>query len=233
MGIINCLDENNNRLLSELEKEYQIEFRAENVDYYSVFTQNKTAIISYNPQNKIEDESIMHELLHIWLIQFKCLSGNHIYLSCLNHKKLKLVFIKFLTDYIGSCFDHYKMYPKFIEMGYAPEKFLSCGVAEKCTIKDIKNLKMRVLLAYSAKSVEKYIGYLISIYADHIDNNYTEHLRLLKQKNAELFEIVTNFWNKWKVFDIQNIDPIENSDFDLFESFISDMENWVERKIII
>ena len=92
---------------------------------------------------------------------------------------------------------------------------------------------MRVLLAYSAKSVEKYIGYLISIYADHIDNDYTEHLRLLKQKNSELFEIVTNFWNKWKTFDIQNIDPIENSDFDLFESFISDMVNWVERKIII
>ena len=118
-------------------------------------------------------------------------------------------------------------------MGYAPEKFLFCGVDEKSSISDIEKLRMKTLWVYSAESIEKYIGYLISIYADHIDNDYTEHLQLLKQKNPELFEIVTNFWNKWKVFDIYNIDPIYNSDICLCESFISDMENWAERKTIV
>ena len=96
MEIKKHLDENNSKLLSELEKEYQIEFCAGNVDYCSAFTKNKMAIISYNPQ-KFENEGIAHELLHIWFRQFKCFMGIHIHLSCENHKKLGLVFIQRLT----------------------------------------------------------------------------------------------------------------------------------------
>jgi hypothetical protein len=117
-------------------------------------------------------------------------------------------------------------------MGYSPAKFLTNGLEEKCSLSDIKTLNLRFLGKYKSKSVDRFIGYLISIYADHIDNDYGEHLKLLKDKESDLFELVTAFWNKWKDFDIENIDPIFNSDIELAESFITDMENWVENKKI-
>jgi hypothetical protein len=106
------------------------------------------------------------------------------------------------------------------------------GLEEKCSIRDIKTLHLKFLKKYKSKSIDKYIGYLISIYADHVENEYTEHLELLKSKEPELFEIVTDFWNDWMKFDIENIDPIYNSDIDLAEKFIVSMENWIEHKSI-
>jgi len=122
------------------------------------------------------------------------------------------------------------MYPKYTEMGYGAEKFIMNGLEEKCSIRDIKTLHLKFLRKYKAKSIDKFIGYLISIYADHVENDYSEHLRLLDLKEPELFKIVTDFWIKWKKFDIKNADPIYNSYIDLAESFINEMENWVEYK---
>lgn len=124
------------------------------------------------------------------------------------------------------------MYPEFIEMGYSPEKFLLNGLDEKCSLYDIKLLNLSFLKTYKAKSIEMYIGFLISIYADHIDNNYNEHLRLLKAKDSDLFEIISIFWRKWEKFDIANIDAIYNSDLALADSFVSDMKEWIKWKII-
>jgi len=47
-----------------------------------------------------------------------------------------------------------------------------------------------------------------------------------------LFGIVTDFWNKWTEFDIENIDAIYNSDIELAESFMTEMEDWIENKKI-
>jgi len=117
-------------------------------------------------------------------------------------------------------------------MGYSPQGFLTNGLDEKCSLQDIKSLSLSFLKTYKSKSIELYIGYLISIYADHIDNNYNEHLKLLQEKESNLFEIISRFWNKWKVFDITNIDAIYNSDLELADSFISDMKDWIKQKKI-
>ena len=117
-------------------------------------------------------------------------------------------------------------------MGYGAEKFVMNGLEEKCSIRDIKTLHLKFLKKYKSKSINKYIGFLISIYADHVENDYTEHLELLKSKEPELFKIVTDFWNSWMKFDIENIDPIFNLDIDLAENFIVSMEIWTEHKSI-
>ncbi len=231
MSIEQKLNKKNKLLLNELRSDFQIDFESKDINYCEVFSKNGHSIIYYNPMLG-DDESIAHELLHVQLKRCNYIIGNHIYLSCQSHKKLGKVFSKFLCDYIENCFDHYKMYPTYIEMGYSPAKFLTNGLDEKCSLNDIKILKLSFLGKYKSKSIDKYIGYLISIYADHVDNNYAEHLKLLKEKESSLFEIVTTFWNKWKDFDIEKIDPIFNSDIDLAESFISDMEEWIENKKI-
>ena len=231
MSLDHILDNKTQTLLQDLKNDFQIEFEQKDIDYCEAFIIMKQATIYYNPKI-IDNESIAHELLHIKLKRYNYVIGNHIYFSCMNNLKLKRIFNKFLCDYIGNCFDHFKMYPEYVEMGYSPENFLLNGLDEKCSLKDIKALNLSFLKTYKAKSIELYIGYLISIYADHIDNDYNEHLKLLNEKDPDLFEIMSAFWKKWEDFDITKIDAIYNSDIELANSFVSDMEEWVRRRKI-
>jgi hypothetical protein len=221
----------NESLLADLRNDFEIEFEKRNISYCEVFSRNGKSTIYYNP-NLVENESIAHELLHIKLDRYTYVIGNHIYLSCQHHPKLGKVFSKFLCDYIENCFDHCKMYEAYLDMGYSAEKFLLNGLDEKCSIKDIKSLNLFRWGRYKANSINRYNGYLISIYADHVDNDYQKHLKLLKEKDSELFGIVTSFWGNLQAFDITNIDPVYNSEIDLSESFIFDMEKWSESKKI-
>ena len=59
----------------------------------------------------------------------------------------------------------------------------------------IKSINLKFLGTYNSNSINRYIGNLISIYADHVDNDYTEHLKLLREKDDSLFSIITDFWN--------------------------------------
>ncbi len=229
MNIEHTLDKITTKLLSELRKESEIVFQQKDINHCEVFTQNGNSTIYYNP-NIVDNESIAHELLHIWLNKYNYIIGNHIYLSFKSNFKLSKIFNKFLCDYIENCFDHNKMYPKYLEMGYSPEKFIINGLDEKCSIDDIKKLNLKFLSKYKPDAVNRFTGYLISIYADHVDNVYDEHLNLLEKKEPELFRIVTEFWNSWTEFDIENIDPIYNSDLELAESFITKIEDWIEFK---
>ncbi len=189
MNIEQKLDIENTLLLADLRKDFQIEFEPKDINYCEVFSKNGHSTIYYNPEI-FDNESIAHELLHIKLEKYTYVIGNHIYLSCQNHKKLGKIFSKFLCDYIENCFDHFKMYPNYIDMGYSPEGFLINGLDEKCSLQDILLLNLNFLGRYKSKSINRYIGYLISIYADHVNNDYKEHLKRLKDKEPELFVIV-------------------------------------------
>lgn len=226
------LDKKTVLLLAELRKNTEVEFEIKKIDYAMCYFKNNRAIIYYDPE-KIEVESIAHELLHVWLKEFKYTTGNHIYLSCTSDPKLKKIFSKGLCDHIGNCCDHLKMYPEYLNMGYSPEKFLTNSLDEQCSISDIKRLKLKNAMFYDAKSIDAFIGYLISIYADHMPRDYSIHIEEMKMINIELFNIVTSFWNDWKSFDIKNIDPIFNSEHDLLNSFIGNLEDWINTKILI
>jgi hypothetical protein len=45
--------------------------------------------------------------------------------------------------------------------------------------------------------------------------------------------MVVDFWNKWEVFDIENIDPIYNSDLELSDNFIDGLTDWTNNKTFI
>lgn len=218
-------------LLTEINKDFHVSFTEWNKEYAEVFTQNNIAEIFYNPKN-IKTESIAHELLHIWLKKFNYFSSTHIFLSFENDEKLSKVFTKYLCDFIGNYMDHYKMYPKYLSMGYKPEHFIQEGLNSKCSLSQINFLFLKPFGVYNAASVNLYIGSLFSIYADHVENDYSKHLRKLKEKDTVLFDIVTEFWKSWEKFDIENIDPITNSDFELIESFIVNIEVWASDKKI-
>lgn len=228
----NVLDKATSSLLLDLQKDFDISFEHKNIDYCEVFQKSGKATIYYNPKI-VDSASIAHELLHIWLTRFNYSIGNHIYLSLQSDKKLNKIFNKFLCDYITNCCDHFKMYPKFIGLGYKPGDFLTNSLESKATFKDIKRIKLKFLGSYNSKAINYYIGSLFSIFADHVDNDYSKQIECLKKLDSDLFSIVFEFWNKWKIFDIENIDAIYNSDLDLTNSFIDNMTEWVKNKRII
>ncbi len=230
--IPNTLDNTTISLLKDLEKDFDISFEPKNIDFCGVFQKNKKATIYYNPKN-VDSASIAHELLHIWLTRFNYSIGNHIYLALYSDKKLNKVFNKFLCDYITNCCNHFKMYPKFINLGYQPADFLKNSLDEKASLKDIKRLKLKFLGSYNSKAINFYIGSLFAILADHVENDYTQHHSYLKQFDFQLYTIVSDFWNKWEKFDIENIDVINNSDLDLINSFIDNMKEWIKTKRIV
>ena len=100
------------------------------------------------------------------------------------------------------------------------------------SLQDVKGIKLKLVGLYNSISVNLYIGCLISILADHAENDYTEHHAILKTKDAELYSIVTQFWTKWVDFDIENIDPIFNSDLELTDNLIEEFTKWGESKTI-
>lgn len=225
------LDTSTLDLLNDLTKDFSISFEVKNIDYCQVFQKSKTATIYYNPKT-IETESIAHELLHIWLTRFNYFIGNHLFLSTRDNLKLSKFLNKFLCDYLTNCCDHFKMYPKYLEMGYSPSKFLINGLAPKASLNDLIEIRLNFLGSYNSTAINRYIGSLISILADHVENDYSEHHEILKSIDGDLYRIFTIFWDKWINFDIENIDPIFNSDLELTNSLIAELTIWAETKII-
>lgn len=224
------LDEQNRLLLSEVRNKMSVKFEIFNKPYFENFSINNNATIYVNPKI-FNNSSVAHELLHAW---FRCLGlhgSNMIYLSAEGKPKFNTVFDKKLCDHIGNCMDHYKIYPKFLEMGYEPETFLS-SKGLQCDINSIRKLRIQSNNVYSAKHLNNYVGYLISIYADHLSNDYSQHLAQMQSIEPELFNIVSKFWRAWQDIDITNPDPITRMDFEAINDFIMNMEDWMVDKSI-
>lgn len=224
------LDEQNKQLVSEIRNKMSVKFEAFNKPYFENYSINDSVIIYVNPKI-FKNSSVAHELLHAWFRGLGLHGSNMIYLSARERPKFSVVFDKKLCDHIGNCMDHYKIYPKFLEMGYAPEDFLS-SKGMQCDINSIRKLRVQNNGVYSAKHLNNYIGYLISIYADHLPNDYSQHLAQMQSVEPELFDIVTEFWKAWKNVDIENSDPITRMDFEAINDFIMNMENWMESRSI-
>jgi len=218
-------------LLAEVRKIYNVGFAEHRENDASIYTINKDATIYYNPR-LFSNDSIAHELLHVWLKTLDYFTSNHIYLAAKENPKLSLIFSKRLCDHIGNCQDHIKMYPKYLEMGYAPESFIRDSTKEQCSFSSINSLHLGNGYVLNGEQTDFYIGSLISIYAHHIPMDYSAHLSKLRSIDTELFDIVTAFWKEWEKFDITKIDFLNNG-FDEYEKLLADMEEWVENKTII
>lgn len=224
------LDKQNKLLLSELRDKMIVKFELFNKLYFENYSINDTATIYVNPK-LFDNSSVAHELLHAWFRTLGLHSSNLIYLSAIETPKFSSVFDKKLCDHIGNCMDHNKIYPKFLEMGYIPENFLS-SKGLQCDINNIRKLRIQSNNVYSAKHLNNYIGYLISIYADHLPNDYSQHLILMQSFDSDLFEIVSRFWKAWEDVDITNPNPITRTDFRTINDFIINIESWIESKSI-
>ncbi len=218
-------------LLSEVRKSYHVKFEEHNQPWAANHTINHDATIYYNPR-RFSNDSIAHELLHVWLKTLGYFGSNHIYCSAEGDSKLSRIFSKQLCDHIGNCQDHMKMYPKYLEMGYAPEVYIENSMKEQCAMRDLNSLVVANGNVVLGNHADVFIGNLIAIYAHHIPMDYSAHLTKLKSINGELFQIVTAFWEDWERFDISNVGVL-NSGFNEYERFLSAMQEWTENKIVV
>lgn len=220
------LNEQNKQLLSEIRTKMSVKFEIFNKPYFVNYSLNNSVTIYVNPKI-FKNSSVAHELLHAWFRGLGLYGSNMIYLSAREKPKLGVVLDKKLCDHIGNCMDHYKIYPKFLEMGYAPEDFLS-SKGMQCDINSIRKLRIQSNGVYSAKQLNNYIGYLISIYADHLPNDYSQHLIQMQSIEPELYNVVSEFWQAWKNVDIENPDQFTRTDFESINGFIMNIEDWMD-----
>lgn len=221
------LNKINQALLLEVESNgYKVSFDYWDEANMGVFTQNQEAIIYLGTGNNTQ-EGVTHELLHIKMKSFGYLSANHLRLSSDPKSLLFKVFDKKLCDHISNCMDHIKMYPYFIEYGYASENFLSNEMNEMVSKTELKNIKLKKMWRRSASGIGSFIKHQIAMMSDHQNNDYSVHYEILKNKDAVLFNIVQRFWNNWKSFDITKIDPIFNDDMEVQDDFLNELKSWV------
>jgi hypothetical protein len=217
-------------LLTEVRKGYDVRFAEHVENNAAVYKINKEATVLYNPQ-RFSNAAIAHELLHVWIEALGYYTSNHIYCVAKEHPKLSRIFSKNLCDHVGNCQEHLKMYPKYLEMGYAPESFIENSMTEQCSINEIDFLHVREDNVVYGLMADRFIGSLISIYAHHIRLDYSAHLAKLKAIETELFDIITAFWRDWERFDITAIDLLNNG-FDEYERFLKAMKDWIEDKVV-
>lgn len=225
------LNAQNADLLLDLRKTIPVKFKRTKKPYFEVSVINNRASIFVNP--KIFNNShVAHELLHVWFARLGLHGSNLIYLRAKEKPIFAAVFDRFLCDHIGNCMAHNKIYPMFLEMGYAPEDFLISSDMQ-CDIDRVRCLCIQRNGIYSAIQVNCYIGYLISIYADHLPHDYSQHLKLLYNFEPELFDMVSGFWRAWKDVDVTNPSPLTRDEFSAINGFINDFEEWATNKPLV
>lgn len=220
----------NQNLLNEVKGNgYEVSFDNWQEENMGAFTQNKKAII-YFGTGKNSQADITHELLHVKMKSFGYFSAKYFRQLSNPNSILFKVFDNRLCDHISNCMDHIKMYPMFLEYGYKPIDFLSNGDVKLASIRELKRIRLKRWRKLSAKNINRFIGNQIAMLADHLENDYTEHYRVLIRKNKELFRIINDFWLEWEGFDITEIDPLVNYDKDVMDNFINDLENWLQKQ---
>lgn len=221
-------DKSTKKLFDQVKKNFNISFSAWENNFWEVERRGDNAIIFYDT-HEITTSSLSHELLHLWLKQFDFLSMNYLSFNFSRHDFWGQVWNKRLCDHVGNCMAHHKMYPKYIEMGYAPELFISNANKPQATIQVIKPIYLKRNGRTSANDTELFIAHLTSIYACSYGHNYTKQLELLKKKDKDLFDIISNFWSSWEDFNLS----YENNDTQpLYDVFMDQLKEWYENKTV-
>lgn len=220
-------DGSTEQLLNAVSERFTISFEPWQNEFWEVKTRENKATI-YFAINDLNAAALAHELLHLWLKQFDFLSMNHFYLLNLEDDFWGEVWNKNLCDHVGNCMAHLKIYPRYLEMGYAPDSFIQDAHKPQATPQGIKPIYLKRNGRLSARDTELFIADLIAIYACAFGHDYTTQLKLLKEKDKDLFEIVTTFWDSWKNFELSH----ENNDTQpLYHNFMEQLEKWQVTKI--
>lgn len=229
------LDHRNLKLWERISKTYKINFENSENDEYSCYTKDDS-ITFYIGKGELSKDSFTHEMLHIYFKVNNCFIGGGLTNILLYNNRLGKILNSELIEHIGNCFEHIKMFPIYLEMGFEKAKFLKDYSQHKCQKEIIYYLNNNY---YSQNEVNLnivhlFIGTLVAILADPNDDfNYDEELKVFQKLDETLFLTIQSAVNTWGEIEIENTDVTKTNYHDLIFNLEYDLEKWYDTKIQI
>ena len=228
------LDERNIELWNNLSSKFKIEVFTAVTDHDHCYSINKDVEIYLNPK-RANSASLTHELLHVWLRDLEVFIGSSFQLSFPDNKKMRKIISKKLLLQLGDWFDHVKMFPKFIELGYDKSDFLYDNSLNKFTLKDAKRIKrnFKYFGIYISNTIDYFIGKYFSAKADVSSPfDYSINYSFLADTDYKLFEILENTWEMWLNLNIHSQDILDVQYFEVPSFLFDQLLLWAEDKRI-
>jgi hypothetical protein len=228
------VDSRNLTLWEDLNSRFSINIIETTNKFDSCYSINRDVQISINPITS-SAASFTHELLHVWLRDLDVFVGASFTSTLKSNKKLRKIFSDKLIDQMGDWFDHVKIFPKYLELGFEQELFLSDNNLNKFTEEEAKAIKKRYsfLGIINAKAVDLYIGKFFSAKADiSSGHEYLNQFHILKDLDRNLYYALEQVWNKWLEVDIFSTDIFKPSYHDVTFLLSDVLEKWIDSKRI-
>jgi hypothetical protein len=230
VNINSLLDNKNQMLWSKLQEQLKIDVQYHSHTWYACYSQNKDHII-YVPIGLTPDPAAFaHELLHIDLNTRGMELPAGIKLLIWGKSSISMCFTDDLVEHMVNCFNHIKMLPDFLQLGYDRSEFISDFKADKLTDSEVLNIVMNYRNTttgiYNSKAIDFYIGKYIAVKAcPNTSFNYLKNLQSLNDLDPRLFSVLEQFHNKWNAYDKATA-PIYISPHSIASDFVEDIEQW-------
>lgn len=226
--LTNLLNDRNEFLWHEIEKNYNVKFEKSLNKEYAVFQQSKNVTFFVDEKNLCTD-SFTHEMLHVYLSLNKIHINGALKLRLLGDDFFSSILSPNLVDHIGNCLEHTKMLPLYLELGFDKEKFILDYNVFKCEEIELKNFE----LYYSNNSVinknaiDPFIGRIVAILSDPNDSfDYSIQLKRFKKVDTKLFQVITNLFKNWSELKIKDRTLLDNDYTDVVNLFIDELNEW-------
>jgi len=225
------IDNRNRCIWEEVNRNLNIEFDSSFEPNYGINT-TKDLITIYIDEKNINSASFTHELLHAYLRNKDLNVARDLNLIIKNYDNeyLNIIFNKDLVDHIGNCLEHIIILPLFVNLGFKNHEFLTDHNQKKTSDQNIElienNFSNNGLFSY--EGIEHYIANYIAIKScNNKFHNYEKYHKRLINLEKLLYRLLSNFWDDWKTYDIN--DPYDNYN-EILDLFINDMQEWVKTK---
>lgn len=233
----NLLDYKNKILWLKLKEQCTINVEYHLHSWYSVYSQNDTHTV-YIPQGvALDSAAFAHELLHIQISNEEMELPSGIRYLIWGRPSIAMYFTDDLIEHIINCFNHIKMLPEFLKLGYRPDEFISDYMENKFTdfeaYKIVSNFYNKATSTYKSTAIDYYIGKYIAVKAcPNTSFNYKKNLQSLSDLDSNLFAILEKFHNAWTAYDKATASIIVNP-HSIASDFVDNMEKWSTGKVIL
>lgn len=227
------LDNRNIDLWNKINSAYQVNFESSSNKEYGVYSKGDK-VTFYIGKGELSKDSFTHEMLHIYFRLNDCFLGAGLTNIILKNNRLGKILSAELIEHIGNCFEHVKMLPLYLEMGFERAKFLSDYYNHKCRPKELKVLQDNYFQKGRINSdlVDQFIGKLVSMLCESNDKlKYENELNEFKKMDPILVSTIESAFELWKSIDIESQDFASTNYHDLIFDLDYNLETWYEEKL--
>lgn len=226
--LTNLLNDRNEFLWHEIEKNYNVKFEKSLNKEYAVFQQSKNVTFFVDEKNLCTD-SFTHEMLHVYLSLNKIHISGALKLRLLGDDFFSSILSPNLVDHIGNCLEHTKMLPLYLELGFDREKFILDYDVFKCEEIELKNFELYYSnqTVINKNAIDPFIGRIVAILADpNVSFDYSIQLKRLQKVDTKLFQVITNLFKNWSELKIKDRTLLDNNYTDVVNFFIDELNEW-------